>query len=260
MSGELGTHQHLLVNSFHTCAFHQQETVPREVTVCFFQFCKDDHFCPGKGVNLSFVCPNGKYSLPGSDDEGDCNCPTNAVSQQKASQVAQCVCIPGYYREYNHNAILGGWQCTQCQPGEYCYDNLNNSCPPHSVSLAVSNNFLDCFCTAGYTNASVQTPQELCIDCPANYYCKGKGEKSECVTHAISPTQSRDFTKCYCEKGWKGLNNSECVACTTPTFCYEGIEAQCSEGTFSDPLSWTPNNCSCIAGRWGPKGETSDQE
>lgn len=205
------------------------------------------------------MCPNGKYSLPGSDDEGDCNCPANAVSQQKASQVAQCVCLPGYYRVYNPNYLLGGWHCAQCQPGEYCYENLNSSCPTHSISLAVSGGLLDCFCTAGYANASVQTPQDLCIDCPANYYCKGRGEMSKCVTRAISPSQSRDSTKCYCDKGWKGLNNSECVACNTPKFCYEGIEAQCSEGTYSPPLSWNTDNCSCIAGRWGPRGETSDK-
>ena len=214
-------------------------------------------------MNISIVCPNGKYSLPGSDDEGDCNCPVNAVSQQKASQVAQCVCSKGHYRVYNPNALLGGWHCVQCQPGEYCYDNLNASCPPHSISLAVAESLLDCFCTAGYTNSSAPSPQELCIDCPADHYCTGKGEKSRCVTHAISPTQSRDATKCYCDKGWKGRNNDECVACGTPTFCYEGIEAQCSEGTFSNPLSWTTSNCSCIAGRWGPTGmrvQQSDRE
>jgi hypothetical protein len=222
-------------------------------TLC--QFCKDDHFCPGRGANLSYVCPNGKYSLPGSDDEGDCNCPTNAVSQQKASQVMQCVCSPGYYRVYNYTALLGGWQCALCKPGEYCYDNLNATCPPHSVSLAVAGALLDCFCTPGYKNASAQTALELCVECPANSYCTGKGAVSACVTHAISPTQSRDASKCYCDQGWKGLNNSACVACDTPTFCYEGIEAKCSEGTFSQAKSWTMDNCSCIAGRWGPKGE-----
>jgi hypothetical protein len=32
---------------------------------------------------------------------------------------------------------------------------------------------LDCFCLAGYANATVQTELSLCVDCPANYYCDG---------------------------------------------------------------------------------------
>ena len=218
------------------------------------QFCKDDHYCPGRGANLSYVCPYGMYSLAGSDEVGDCNCPTNAQSQQKASQVMQCVCASGYYRVYNQSALLGGWQCEVCLPGQFCYDNINRTCPPHSISLADADNVLDCFCTAGYANSSNQSEQELCVDCPANSYCEGKGVVESCVNNSVSPTQSRDSSKCYCDLGWKGVNNSECMGCSSPTFCYGGIEAQCSEGTTSEPLSWNQSNCSCIPGRWGPKG------
>ena len=225
---------------------------PDSATLC--SVCKEDHFCPGGAVNYTSVCPDGKYSLPGSDDVGDCVCPVHSTSQQKSSQSAQCVCESGYYKVYTAGALLGGWQCEVCKPGEFCYDNTNRTCPPHSVSTGVAKSVQDCYCVAGYSNASTQTEQQLCVDCPANSYCLGKGQVSQCVSHAVSPTQSTDATKCFCDWGWKGVNNSACVACASPTFCYSGIEARCSEGTFSEPLSWDRSNCSCIPGRWGPRG------
>lgn len=181
-------------------------------------------------------------------------CPTNAVSQQKASEMAQCVCDSGYYKVYKAAATLGGWTCDLCLPGEFCYDNVNKTCPSHSVSLRDAKSVMDCFCTAGYANATVQTEQELCVDCPANSYCTGKGAVTQCGEYSVSPTQSKDASKCYCGPGWKGVNNSVCTACQTPTYCFGGIESRCSEGTFSQSMSWGASNCSCIPGRWGPQG------
>ena len=217
-------------------------------------FCKMDYFCPGGGVNLTTVCPDGKYSMPGSDDVTDCKCPDFATSKQTSVSVTQCVCQAGYYKEYKPEAQLGGWICQACKPGEFCYDNANKTCPPHSTSLGVARGVLDCYCLAGFRNATVQTETELCADCPANSYCTGKGAVQTCVANAVSPPQSPSADKCFCDLGWKGRNNSACVACQSPTFCYGGIEAQCSEGTFSQPRSWTALNCSCIAGWWGPVG------
>lgn len=201
------------------------------------------------------MCPDGTYSLPGSDEAGDCKCPQHATSQQKASEAKQCVCASGYYKVYNPALPLGGWHCQLCVAGQFCYDNANMSCPAHSVSLGVAKSVQDCFCVAGFANASAQTEQKLCVDCPVNSYCLGKGHVAACVANALAPTQSIDATKCYCDWGWKGVSNSPCVECVSPTFCYGGLEAQCSEGTYSETRSWDRTNCSCIAGRWGPKGE-----
>lgn len=218
------------------------------------QFCKEDHYCPGGAVNLTIACVGGKYSLAGSDAENDCNCPEQATSRQKASEAAQCICNSGYYKEYSSAAVLGGWTCQLCKPGEFCYDNTNRTCPPHSTSLGVARSVQDCYCLPGHANVSSPTELELCMDCPANSYCTGKGEKEACVANAVSPSQSTGPSKCYCDWGWKGLNNSACVACESPTFCYGGIEAQCYEGTFSTPLAWDRMNCSCVPGWWGPQG------
>ena len=201
------------------------------------------------------VCPDGKYSMPGSDDSGDCLCPPNAYSQQNARYVTECICDSGYYKEYNGLFALGGWYCKLCLPGEFCYNNTNRTCPDHSSSYGVAKTYLDCFCDAGYRNVTTaRTEQAFCEDCPANNYCTGKGDVQSCVPNAVSPTQSKIYTRCYCDFGWKGVNNSACVGCQSPTYCYGGVEAQCSEGTYSPSLAWDRLNCSCIAGRWGPTG------
>lgn len=150
---------------------------------------------------------------------------------------------------------LGGWYCKLCRPGEFCFNNTNRTCPEYSSSFQVAKSLQDCFCNAGYKNTTVRTEQAFCEDCPANSFCTGKGMVEACVANAVSPRQSTDHTKCYCDWGYKGLNNTPCVACQSPTFCYAGVEAQCSEGTFSPPLSWNRLNCSCIPGRWGPAGQ-----
>lgn len=225
---------------------------PDSATVC--QLCKENHFCPGGAVNYTEMCKDGKYSLPGADDVGDCNCPDNAVSRQMSSQAKECVCDSGFYKVYTPQAALGGWRCEVCKPGEFCYDNANKTCPPFSVSSGVAKSVMDCYCKPGFANASMQTELELCVDCPANYYCAGKGVITRCVTNAVSPVQSPDSTRCFCDWGWKGVNNDACVACASPTYCYTGLQAQCSEGTYSEPLSWDRTNCSCIPGRWGPRG------
>jgi hypothetical protein len=218
------------------------------------QFCKENHFCPGGAVNASTVCPDGKYSLPGSDDAGDCNCPNSSTSRQNSRYVSECICDSGYYKEYSGLYPLGGWYCRLCQVGEFCFNNTNRTCPVHSTSFGVARSYQDCFCNPGYKNVTARTEEAFCEDCPANYYCTGKGSVQACVANALSPSQSQDYTRCYCNLGWKGVNNTACVACQSPTYCYGGVQAQCSEGTYSPALAFDRLNCSCIAGRWGPTG------
>jgi hypothetical protein len=214
----------------------------------FAQFCKEDHFCPGGTANASTVCPDGKYSLPGSDDPGDCNCPNSSTSKQNAKFVSECICNPGLYKEYSGMNPLGGWYCRLCQVGEFCFNSTNRTCPAFSTSFGVATSYQDCYCNPGYKNVTSRSEQAFCENCPANYYCTGKGSVQACVANAVSPTQSGDFTRCHCDLGWKGVNNSICVACQSPTYCYGGVQAQCSEGTFSTPLAFDRLNCSCIPG------------
>ncbi len=224
--------------------------------------CKEDRFCPGGGANLTIVCPDGKYSLPGSDDPTDCYCPDYAFSKQNAKYVTECICQSGYFKEYNSALKLGGWGCSVCLPNQVCYNNTNTTCPVHASSFGAAKSYVDCWCNPGYKNSTTggRTELNFCEDCTPNYFCTGKGAMEACVAHAVSPVQSMDSNKCFCDWGYKGVNNSACVACQSPTYCYAGLEAQCSEGTFSVPLSWDRLNCSCIPGRWGPSGDTSQSE
>ena len=205
-------------------------------------------------VNASFVCPDGKYSLPGSDNVGACICPTFSVSRLNSKYVSECICEPGYFKQYNSQYAIGGWFCAPCNPGQGCYNNSNFTCPTHASSYAMAKSYTDCWCLSGFFNATDRTEANYCQECPLNYYCTGKGAIETCVANAISPVQSPAYTACFCDLGWKGVNNSACVACQSPTYCYGGIEAQCSEGTYSPSLAWDRLNCSCIAGRWGPSG------
>ena len=149
---------------------------------------------------------------------------------------------------------LGGWYCRLCQVGEFCFNNTNRTCPDHSSSFGVAKTYSDCYCNAGYKNTTAKTEASFCEDCPANSFCTGKGSVQACTANAVAPVQSTSYLRCYCSWGWKGVNNSACVGCQSPTFCYGGVEAQCSEGTYSGALSWNRLNCSCIPGRWGPAG------
>jgi len=223
-----------------------------DLSLC--QFCKEDHFCPGGAINATTVCPDGKYALPGSDDVGDCICPDFSSSKQNARYVTECVCDSGRYKEYSGQYTLGGWYCKLCIPGEFCFNNTNRTCPVHATSFGVAKSFQDCYCDPGYKNVTAGTEQSFCEDCPANNYCTGKGSVQACTVNAVSPTQSRDYTRCYCGMGYEGVNNSACVGCQSPTYCYGGLQAQCSEGTYSPSLAWDRLNCSCVAGRWGPAG------
>lgn len=234
--------------------FYGDATVPTVDSATICKVCKENHFCIGGAVNHTEACADGKYSLPGSDDVGDCVCPVHAVSRQMSSVSKQCVCESGYFKMHTPLALLGGWRCELCKPGEFCYDNNNKTCPPFSVSEGEARSVLDCYCRPGFMNATVQTDRELCVDCPPNYYCEGRGAKTRCKTNAVSPIQSINASRCFCDWGWKGVENAVCQACVSPTFCYSGILAQCSEGTYSKPYSWDRTNCSCIPGRWGPSG------
>jgi hypothetical protein len=194
------------------------------------------------------------YSIPGSDDVGDCDCPQHASSRQNARNVAECMCDPGYYKVANKNSLLGGWDCQACTPGQFCYNNTNRTCPPHSTSFPDAKGVLDCYCGAGYANSTMQNEVELCVECPINYYCTGKGAIERCVANAVSPSQSQNASRCYCDWGWRGVNNNVCVECQSPTYCYGGIQTVCPGGSSSPPRSWDRTNCSCIPGYWGPVG------
>lgn len=233
-----------------TCSLHSHVTHDLLVS----QECRAGFYCPGGIANFTLVCPNGTYSLAGSDDIYDCACPENSDSKRNSQNIMQCVCKPGFFQEYSYLYPPANWWCKPCTPGDYCLDNQNLSCPLHASSSSSAQNLVDCFCDPAFKNSTNRTEENFCEECPVNSYCTGRGAVEFCVPNAIAPVQSASYTACTCDLGWKGVNNTPCVACQSPTYCYGGVQAQCSEGTFSTPLAFDRLNCSCIPGRWGPKG------
>ena len=118
----------------------------RDCLIFFLQVCQRDYYCPGLGPNNTFVCPDGKYSLAGSDSVGDCVCPEYSSSRPNSKYVQECTCDPGYYRLYSNQYAIGGWFCAPCNPGQDCYNNSNYTCPDHSSSYAMAKAYTDCYC------------------------------------------------------------------------------------------------------------------
>ena len=224
----------------------------------FWQECRAGWYCPGAQTNFTLACPNGTYSLAGSDEIYDCICPDNSVSKRNSKNIMECICLPSFFKEFSYLYPPANWWCRPCTPGDYCLENQNLSCPLHASSSSFAQSYVDCYCDPAFKNSTNRTEQNFCEECPANSWCTGKGQIESCVDHAVAPVQSASYTACYCDLGWKGVNNTACVACQSPTYCYGGVQAQCSEGTYSPALAFDRLNCSCIAGRWGPTGMASE--
>ena len=218
-----------------------------ELTLC--QPCRSGWYCPGGFANFTVLCPNNTYSLAGSDEIYDCICPNNSISRQNSKFITECVCQSGYYQEFSYLYPPANWWCRPCTPGDYCFENQNLSCPVHASSLSSAQSYTDCTCNPSFKNATNRTVQNYCEDCPVNSWCTGGGLVESCVAHAVAPVQSANYSACACDLGYKGRSNTPCVACDSPKYCYSGLEATCSEGTFSPALSFDRINCSCIAGK-----------
>jgi len=144
-----------------------------------------------------------------------------------------------------------------CTPNDYCYNGLNLTCPPKSQSGPGMSDYMQCSCNAGFMNATIQTVDTLCQDCPADSYCTGGGRVEACTANAFSPTQTANSSSCTCNLGYAGVRNAPCVPCAAPSvYCYGGLVATCPAGTQSGNLAWTITNCTCTAGRYGVAGES----
>lgn len=148
----------------------------------------------------------------------------------------------------------GGWQV--CLPDDYCFNGENMTCPPNSHSRPGASDYLQCSCNAGFMNATVQSAESMCEDCPPDSYCTGGGHVGACTANAFSPTQTANYTSCTCNLGFAGVRNDPCVACSSPKYCYGGLVGTCPAGTQSEDLSWGPANCTCTAGRYGASGQS----
>ncbi len=61
-------------------------------------------------------------------------------------------------------------QCSYCEPNTFCFVNTQYQCPPHSSSLAGSNNLTDCVCHSDfYSDPDESDCGDVCKECEADF-------------------------------------------------------------------------------------------
>ena len=187
--------------------------------------CFAGSYCPGGNSNLSTVCP------------------TNAISQPGAYAKEQCYCPSGYYG-------ANGTNCTLCPPNDYCASGILSVCPANSFAPQSSSKIQDCKCNAGFYAADGVSAAGGCTVCPINSYCPTASLTfTSCVTNAVTATvQTTSSQYCYCDRGYAGVSNSNCVACAQGQWCWTGLVGTCPANSNSPALSSYLANCTCNAG------------
>lgn len=101
-----------------------------------------------------------------------------------------------------------------------------------------------------------------CLDCLANYWCKGT-VINQCPLHTLSLPGSSDQTDCYCQPGYFGLLTlgdalgfSPCSICPMNSYCTGGNSLiTCADGFKSSPGSSVCDGCQegqlCVNGTVG---------
>jgi len=110
-------------------------------------------------------------------------CPPNAQAPAGSSNIADCVCIPGYH------SVSPGHDCSPCPAGSYCTgDEVLRPCPAHSLSSAFAETLSACFCLAGYSG----TGATGCAACSTGEYkpAPGSGVCEVCDGGTYSDTSA----------------------------------------------------------------------
>lgn len=157
--------------------------------------------------------------------------------------------------------------CVACEPGTYCFNDDNFSCPLHSSSPIGSGNISACVCFDGYYANSATNECHLCNE---GFFCSGDAA-FQCGTGAMSDAGSTTVADCRCDAGFTGPNGESCEVCAPGTFksTVGSTEcSQCAEDTYSTTSGATsadvcvacgalktstvgsssPHSCVCVAG------------
>ena len=188
--------------------------------LCFAGF-----YCAGGNANLSEACP------------------LNSISEPGAHAAEQCYCPAGYYGS-------NGSSCAVCPPNDYCASGTVSPCPDNSYAPQGSSKIQDCQCNAGFYAADGVSAAEGCTRCPLNSYCTASSlTPTPCVAHGVTATmQTTGSDYCYCDRGYMGTNNSQCMQCAEGQWCWNGLAGTCPANSTSPVLSSYLANCSCNAG------------
>jgi len=117
-------------------------------------------------------------------------------------------------------------QCTVCEAGSYCFDDLSAACPDHSSSAPGSANASDCICLPGYYDQD-----NSYLGCSANFYFPGypsTEERLPCPVHSTSVEMSDSLEDCVCEPGYTRNSSVGCAPCAPGTFKSTSGSAVCA--------------------------------
>ena len=179
--------------------------------------------CPANSwciQDQQYLCMDSVNPNPGAAPDSD-----SVASDPGSSDVADCICQPGYYK-----IDTGGGEhtCNKCQANTYCPDDNAGSetdCPDLSdpyqmVSAEGSDDVADCLCEAGSYN---NPDNSQCLECTANTFCTGDGSLNACAifrTHSWNQDAlgSTTFNDCVCQPGYY-LNGNVCDVCEAGKYC-----------------------------------------
>lgn len=208
--------------------------------------CLSNSYCPSHFINQTIRCPNNTFSLPGASSASQCVCPANAEVQGGASNcscrsgyfmvpnataplnarwqcnlcppnlmsppgstdVAQCVCIPGFYPT---NPLVSLQVCSLCPENMYC---------PFRTRFPIA-------CPAGTLSAAGAV--DTCpIPCPPGFYCPGNTSVLPCPPGSYST----------------GGAKQACTLCEPGYFCNTTLTNEvCPRGFFCPPGTVEPVPC-----------------
>lgn len=135
--------------------------------------------------------------------------------------------------------------CVACEPGTYCFNDDNFSCPLHSLSPPGSGNISACVCFDGYYANSATHECHLCNE---GFFCTGD-VAFQCGAGATSDAGSSTAADCRCAAGFTGPNGQSCEACAPGTFKSTVGSSECSQcapGMYST-TSGATNSSVCVA-------------
>lgn len=101
------------------------------------------------------------------------------------------------------------FQCTLCEPDTFCFQDVEQNCPTHSISFFGADNITDCVCKAGYYRNNHE-----CILCPIDHFCPGDQTVHFCPANAISLAGAVNISMCLCDKGFAQQDQAVCVSCS----------------------------------------------
>ena len=230
------------MNDDTTCGvdFHND----RNDTKC--QQCLPNHFCEDQKM---FECTRNSASPAQSSSADDCTCNPSYFKEtdgscklchidtycaagvsnecpqhsfynfQGASNVIQCTCQHGFYRDYIEQYAngTGVFTCLVCEPNSHCFNNSIFDCPDdRQVSVAGSHTVRNCTCIDGLYNSE---DWQSCNDCSVNTFCRG-GYQYNCGVNRWTQnlTKRTQVEDCVCVPGMYE-NNGVCEICSRGSYC-----------------------------------------